>query len=363
MGSTGPGGGQRRDRAAGPGCDRLPPPRHPLGQHGLQDGPRESRPDAPRRSIRRALDGDFEAEVVSAFGEAFNNIAVHGFDAAPRPSRCGSRSTGTTRSSSSPASTWATPSIPARSRRPIWTSSPSTAWGSSSCGAAWTRSTTARARPTCCAWSSSAPRRGQAPAASGGASPGEIEVSPAAAGYDLRRLRPEPSAPSSPRPTLRGVEPTAVPGRPGGCGWRRGRGDDEIQANGRRRRDDPGDRRHARRRDGAGAPHRRGSARQREAAGGHPRAQGPAADRQLRRGRDRLALQADPPERRAGQDRRAPRPAPRHFPSAASGSRLPQRGAGSLGGTPRVSEFGRQGRCSGQGRWRALLAGSVAFWG
>ena len=28
-------------------------------------------------------DGDFEAEVVSAFGEAFNNIAVHGFDGLP----------------------------------------------------------------------------------------------------------------------------------------------------------------------------------------------------------------------------------------------------------------------------------------
>jgi serine/threonine-protein kinase RsbW len=33
-----------------------------------------------------STDGDFEAEVVSAFGEAFNNIAVHGFcDLAPEP--------------------------------------------------------------------------------------------------------------------------------------------------------------------------------------------------------------------------------------------------------------------------------------
>jgi serine/threonine-protein kinase RsbW len=33
-----------------------------------------------------SADGDFEAEVVSAFGEAFNNIAVHGFrDRAPEP--------------------------------------------------------------------------------------------------------------------------------------------------------------------------------------------------------------------------------------------------------------------------------------
>jgi serine/threonine-protein kinase RsbW len=35
---------------------------------------------------RRDADGDFEAEVVSAFGEAFNNIAVHGFrDLEPEP--------------------------------------------------------------------------------------------------------------------------------------------------------------------------------------------------------------------------------------------------------------------------------------
>ena len=43
-------------------------------------------------------DDDFEAEVVSAFGEAFNNIAVHGFQGIA-PSLCRSRSTGTTSSS------------------------------------------------------------------------------------------------------------------------------------------------------------------------------------------------------------------------------------------------------------------------
>ncbi len=40
----------------------------------------------PRPIAAREADGDFEAEVVSAFGEAFNNIAVHGFrDMAPEP--------------------------------------------------------------------------------------------------------------------------------------------------------------------------------------------------------------------------------------------------------------------------------------
>jgi len=40
----------------------------------------------PASHVSHDSDGDFEAEVVSAFGEAFNNIAVHGYDGlAPQP--------------------------------------------------------------------------------------------------------------------------------------------------------------------------------------------------------------------------------------------------------------------------------------
>ena len=59
-----------------------------LVQHRLQDGPGCPRvthadpqrvPHPPPILTLASTDGDFEAEVVSAFGEAFNNIAVHGF--------------------------------------------------------------------------------------------------------------------------------------------------------------------------------------------------------------------------------------------------------------------------------------------